>query len=93
MARDACLFLTPPVGRTAFTYEGGAYYTPAANAPRCASGATFDGANCFVTPLPAGADAFVDGGRVYLRATCGPVTPPTTFFSSAQVNPDRRTCP
>lgn len=92
-AANACLFLTPPAGRTAFTYEGNAYYTAAAAAPRCEAGASFDGANCNAGPLPSGADSFVASNRLWLRATCGPVTAPDVFFSSTAVNPDRLACP
>ena len=93
-AKDACLFLTAPVGRTAFTYEGRAYYTAAAASdPPCGSDATYDSANCVVATLPAGADPFVESPKIWLRATCGPVTSPQQFFDSATLSPTSSPCP
>jgi hypothetical protein len=92
-SRRACLFMTPPAGRTAFLYAGNAYYTPAASTPRCGGDASFDGANCFVSELPIGADPFVSENKIWLRETCGSVTPVRTFFESANVHPDRQNCP
>ncbi|PKN56957.1 MAG: hypothetical protein CVU56_13510 [Deltaproteobacteria bacterium HGW-Deltaproteobacteria-14] len=92
-AKDACLVLTAPAGRAAFTYEGRAYYTAAASDPPCGDDATFDSANCLVGTLPPGADPFVDGPRIWLRATCGPVTTAQTFFESATVQPTSSPCP
>ena len=91
--QNACLFLAAPLGQDAFTWAGNAYYEPFPTEPRCDTDATFDGANCYVGPLPAGADPFVSDNRLFLRATCGPVTPASTFFAHTDITPDVKTCP
>lgn len=92
-AEGACLFLAAPLGQNAFTWAGGAYYKPFATEPRCDTDAGFDGANCYVGPLPTGADDYVEANRIWLRPTCGPVTPPGVFFANTEVSPDEHPCP